>query len=164
RMLVGDLDRDENQTQSQAARPGDARPGAPARPVGEAPPSKSACQPADLDLVVFGPAGVQVFRNDLDHSGKRLLTAVDQERGVENLREVLAGVLVDVDHDGDLDLVLSAESGVSIWANIGQLKFTEITVRTALPPAEIAATSLVAVDWDRDLDTDILVAGPNDVP
>src|SRR5262249_42855143 len=36
--------------------------------------------------------------------------------------------------------------------------------RSALPPSELQATSLVAVDWDRDLDTDILVVGPDDVP
>ena len=112
--------------------------------------------------MTFGPAGAQVFRNDSDASGKRTLLPVEQAPEFEALRDVLAGVLADVDHDGDLDLIISSNAGVSVWANLGQLKFAEITKRSALPPAELGATTLVAVDWDRDLDTDILVSGPND--
>ncbi|MBI3863898.1 MAG: VCBS repeat-containing protein [Planctomycetia bacterium] len=124
-----------------------------------APPAKPSCQIADVDVVVFGPAGVQVFRNDLGDDGRRVFVPVEQNEELDALRDVLAGVLADVDHDGDLDLVLSARSGVSIWSNIGQLKFTNISKRSGLPPVDLAATSLVAVDWDRDLDLDILITG-----
>src|SRR5262249_12640789 len=87
-----------------------------------------------------------------------------QTEEFEALRDVRAGVLADIDHDGDLDLVLSAAGVISIWLNAGKLKFEEGTRRSALPPSKLQATSLVAVDWDRDLDTDILISGPDDVP
>ena len=110
-----------------------------------APHGKLSCQPADVEVVVFGPGGVQVYRNDIDESGKRTLVVVEQSAELESVRNVLAGVLADIDHDGDLDLILSTASGISIWLNAGQLKFDDATNRSALPPAELAATSLVVV-------------------
>ena len=169
-LLVADLDRDENVHVKPIAERGAlpaAKPQATAEAADakkEAAPGKVACQPGDVDVVVFGPAGVQVFRNDVDDAGKRTFLPVEQTPEFEALRDVLAGVLADVDHDGDLDLILSAKAGISVWANLGQLKFSDITKRSTLPPPELAATSLVAVDWDRDLDTDILVSGPTNVP
>jgi hypothetical protein len=159
KLLVGDLDRD--------LRPG-TRPLADrakaAREANESAIGGGSCQGGDVEIVVLGPGGVQVFRNDVDADGKRTLIAVEQDPALEGLRDVRGGVLADIDHDGDLDLVLSAGGGVSLWLNEGQLKFAEATSRSALPPAALAATSLVAVDWDRDLDIDVLVSGPDDVP
>jgi tetratricopeptide (TPR) repeat protein len=168
-LLVADLDRDENVHVKPIVERGaaGAKPQAKldARAVkDEGATGKVACQPGDVDVVVFGPAGVQIFRNDVDDTGKRTFLPVEQTPEFEALRDVLAGVLADIDHDGDLDLVLSAKAGISVWANLGQLKFSEITKRSAMPAPELAATSLVAVDWDRDLDTDILIAGPTDSP
>lgn len=169
-LLVADLDRDEHGQVKPVAERG-APPGAKpqAKPDDSgfkdaAAPGKVTCQPGDVDVVVFGPAGVQIFRNDVDNTGQRTYVSVEQTDDFEALRDVLAGVLADVDHDGDLDLILSTKSGITVWANLGQLKFSEITKRSTLPPPELAATSLVAVDWDRDLDTDILVAGPANAP
>lgn len=157
-LLVADLDRDFQMKGKPAAVPkSDHEPASGVH-------GKSSCQPADVEVVVFGPGGAQVFRNDLDESDRRSLVAVEQSAELESVRNVLAGVLADIDHDGDLDLLLSTDSGISIWLNVGQLKFDDATNRSALPPAELAATSLVAVDWDRDLDIDILVSGPNDTP
>ena len=165
-LLVADLDRDENARVKPIAERG-AKPQATAEAAGakqEVAPAKTACQPGDVDVVVFGPAGVQIFRNEVDDAGKRTFLPVEQAPEFDALRDVLAGVLADIDHDGDLDLIVSAKGGISIWANLGQLKFSEISKRSTLPAPELGATSLVAVDWDRDLDTDILVSGPTNVP
>lgn len=157
-LLVADLDPIHDVRAKLAASPGGSgKPPAPGA-------AKSGCQIGDLEVVVFGPAGVQVFGNSKDENGNRILAAVEQHETLEGIRNVLAGVVADIDHDGDLDLVFSAEAGISIWSNQGQLKFTDVTKRSALPPKELAATSLVAVDWDRDLDIDILVSGPGDAP
>jgi len=153
RLLVADLDRDSLLQPKRA--------GEPAQPIPDSGVAgKQTCQPGDVDAVVIGPGGVQVFRNEADNAGHRTFIPVEQGPELEGLRNVLAGVLADVDHDGDLDLVLSAESGISVWSNLGKLKFADISPRSSLPPRELAATSLVAVDWDRDLDIDILISGP----
>jgi hypothetical protein len=161
RLLVADLDRDVNAAHAKPIPERAPRGGLPSPEPGE---KKQTCQAGDEEVVVFGPAGVQVFQNDFDSAGKRILTPVEQSEEFEALREVRAGVLADIDHDGDLDLILSAAGGISIWLNAGKLKFEEATRRSALPPSKLQATSLVAVDWDRDLDTDIVIAGPDDVP
>ncbi|HEY2250029.1 MAG TPA: hypothetical protein VGH74_03170, partial [Planctomycetaceae bacterium] len=128
-LLVADLDRDEHGQAKPVAERG--------APPPEKPPAKSdadavkegvshgkvTCQPGDVDVVVFGPAGAQVFRNDIDDAGKRTFLPVEQTPEFEALRDVLAGVLADVDHDGDLDLILSTKAGISVWANLGQLKY-----------------------------------------
>jgi hypothetical protein len=158
-LLVADLDRDLQVKSKPAAAPAE-----PEKTVEDADHGKPSYQPADVEVVTFGPGGVTVYRNDIGNDGKRQLGRVEQSAELEGLRNVLAGVLADVDHDGDLDIILSAETGISIWLNSGALKFEEATGRSSLPPADLAATSLVAVDWDRDLDTDILVSGPNDTP
>lgn len=156
-LLVADLDPIHDVRAKLAASPGGGA-GKPLAPGA----AKSGCQIGDLEVVVFGPAGVQVFGNSKDENGNWILTPVEQNEGLEGIRNVLAGVVADIDHDGDLDLVFSTENGFSIWSNQGQLKFIDIATRSALPPKEQAAMSLVAVDWDRDLDIDILVSGPGD--
>jgi len=161
-LLVADLDRDF-QMKSKPALDANPEPAPEERPT----PSdhgKPSCQPADVEVVTFGPAGVAVYRNDVDDGGNRTLVAVELSAELDGIRDVLAGVLTDVDHDGDLDLIFSAKSGISVWLNVGQLKFEDTTSRSSLPAADLAATSLVAVDWDRDLDIDILVSGPNETP
>ncbi|HEY3964300.1 MAG TPA: CRTAC1 family protein [Planctomycetaceae bacterium] len=158
-LLVADLDRD---IIAKAKPVVDAKAALPKSP--EPAEMKHNCQIADVDVVVFGPAGVQIFRNDLNDDGGRTFVPVEQPAELEALRDVLAGVLADIDHDGDLDLILSARSGLSLWSNVGQLQFADISNRSGLPTADLAATSLVAVDWDRDLDIDILVSGPTGKP
>ncbi|HEV3024185.1 MAG TPA: CRTAC1 family protein, partial [Pirellulales bacterium] len=90
----------------------------------------------------------------------RSLVEVSQDSRLAELKELLAVVAADVYHDGDLDLIISTSQGVSIWSNRGDMTFDEITGRSQLPPAEIRATAIVPVDWDRDVDIDLLVAGP----
>src|SRR5262249_49523001 len=118
-----------------------------------------------FEVVAFGPAGVQIFRNDLDSAtGSRTLVEVPQSEEFAALRDVLTAITADVDHDGDLDLVVSTEKAVSIWATQGKLTFSEITDRSSLPKGQWPATSIVAVDWDRDLDLDLIVASNGTAP
>ncbi len=117
------------------------------------------CQ-ADADLLVFGPDGLLVLENRLDEAtGKRSLQQVGQDQALNPLRRVSAVGLADVDHDGDLDLIVSAAGGVSVWSNGGQFAFRDIRARSALPPADLPLTTVVPVDWNHDADIDILLAG-----
>ncbi|MSR59498.1 MAG: hypothetical protein EXS05_17960 [Planctomycetaceae bacterium] len=155
-LLIGDLDREGVPTEKgMAARQRDKKPKADA----------GACQSADLDVVIFGSQGVLVFRNEMNQEGGlRQLVAVEQEPAFQSLVGVLAGLLVDFDHDGDLDLVLSTETGLSLWLNRGDARFYDVTARSQLPPGTLQATAFVAVDWDHDLDLDVLAVGLGSVP
>lgn len=117
------------------------------------------CQEADLDFVLFGEQGARVYRNDIDDAGARRLTALEQSPEFDALRNLLAGVLVDIDHDGDLDLVFSSAAGISIWLNRGNMLFYPVANRSQLPPEGLRATALIAVDWDSDFDLDVIAVG-----
>ena len=90
---------------------------------------------ADLDLVAYGPGGLSVLKNKLDEkTGDRSLLVVRQDAALEQLRNVLAMAVADLDHDGDLDLVVSSTTGVSLWSNLGDMTFAGIG-RSRQPPA-----------------------------
>lgn len=155
-LLLGDLDREGISTEKgMAARRGDRKSKA----------DGCSCQDADLDVIVFGAKGVQVFRNEQNTSdGSRQLISVEQVPAFEAVAGVLAGLLVDFDHDGDLDLVLSSEAGLSLWLNRGDARFYDVTSRSKLPPATLQTTAFAAVDWDHDLDLDVLTVGQGAAP
>lgn len=124
----------------------------------ESPPQADPiCHDADPDFVVFGAGGVTLLRNDKDQaSGHRSLQPVAQADRFAELRDVLAVVASDLDHDGDLDLAISTANGISLWSNRGDMTFVDISEKSQLPPVDLQATALVSVDWDRDLDFDVL--------
>ncbi len=115
----------------------------------------------DVDIVVYGPDGVFVLENRLDaKTGTRSLKVVVQDSEFQKLRNSLAVALVDVDHEGDLDVVISTTDGISVWSNRGNMTFLNISDRSALPPTNLKATVLLPVDWNRDLGVDLLLSGP----
>lgn len=82
-------------------------------------------------------------------------TAIDRaaESGVDYLDGSRAALLVDLDNDGDQDLVVVTKTHTLFLANDGRGRFD---IRTSLPDPRMR-TSLSAVDYDRDGDLDIYV-------
>jgi hypothetical protein len=117
-----------------------------------------ACPSADVDCVAFGPQGVAVLRNQYsattrERSLEPIAQPVDQQKGAT------AATAADLDGDGDLDLVVAAGAGLSFWSNRGNGTFDDISLRSSRPPPGAQITGLVAADWDRDVDVDILATG-----
>ncbi|QDT88664.1 FG-GAP-like repeat-containing protein [Gimesia algae] len=113
---------------------------------------------ADLDLVVNGKSGIRVFKNQADaKTGNRTLVIQAQPKTLDTLAEVFAVNFSDLDHDGDLDLVASTGKGLSLWSNRGDFSFRNISDHSQLPPADLVVTSMVRVDWDRDVDLDLIL-------
>ncbi|WP_417382394.1 FG-GAP-like repeat-containing protein [Gimesia sp.] len=118
----------------------------------------SPARDADLDLVVSGKSGVKVFENQIDSkTSKRTLVMKAQLETLDTLADVFAVNFSDLDHDGDLDLVASTDKGLSLWSNRGDFSFRNISDQSQLPPADLAVTSMVRVDWDRDVDLDLIL-------
>ncbi len=122
-----------------------------------------ACEDADVDLIVYGSPGIRILQNKFDKAtSKRSLEIVRQEAGGPGeLKNVLAAGIADLDHDGDLDLVISTQLGVSLWSNRENFTFEDISARSALPPVELQATAILPVDWDRNVGIDLVLAGPS---
>lgn len=175
-LLIADFDRDDpqqpgteayrkarQQTHGAAGEASGNPPAADAKPpMGE---KGKSYHRADLDVLVYGQAGLKLFRNDLngDNQTRSLVEAtLAPELGKVEKVEVL--VAADFYHDGDLDLAFSTADGWRLWSNRGDMSFTDVTGSSELPPASMKPTALVAVDWDRDVDLDILASSSSGQP
>ena len=119
----------------------------------------SPARDADLDLVLAGKSGLKILENQWDSkTGKRSLVVKSQKNTLESLNEILAVNFSDLDHDGDLDLVASTSTGLSLWSNRGNFSFQDISDNSHLPPADLGVTSILRVDWDRDVDLDLILS------
>ena len=109
-------------------------------------------QAGDLDLIAYGPSGVVILQNNsgADPSWQ----AVAQEVA---LADVDMALLADLDHDGDLDLFASANGNPVVWSNVDGLHFqpwSDGAISGMERPGKLS--QVIAVDWDRDTDMDIL--------
>lgn len=122
------------------------------------------CRHADPDAIAWGAGGLAVLENRLDaETGVRTIVAVDQDEQWQAINDVRAATLVDFDHDGDLDLAVLSHSGISLWSSRGNLTFENVSERSALPTDVSGMTALLAADWDRDLDADVLLVGESGI-
>lgn len=114
-----------------------------------------------MGFVVYGDNGISILRNNLDRNVEsQILLEVDQSADFRALRKVQAVAAIDIEHDGDLDLIVSAQDGISIWSNHGEtIAFENLTEFSRLPEQSSAFSSMIVVDWDRDMDLDLVLGG-----
>jgi tetratricopeptide (TPR) repeat protein len=109
--------------------------------------------PADLDLVLYGSKGFALFElipEDHGYCWKEQPVPADL-LPLNGIRSLSAW---DLDHDGNLDLVLCSDGGTRILRNHGDWRFTDIS---ALTPrlAELPSTACAVGDCDNDGDLDM---------
>ena len=104
------------------------------------------------DLYVIQPAGLPNGLYFQNHDGTA--TDVSAESNVDILDWSVSALFVDLDNDGDQDLIVSTQAGLLFWENDGTGKFT---ARAAKPTPMGGAHSLAAADYDNDRDLDIYV-------
>ena len=122
------------------------------------------CRSSELELLVFGEAGLAVLRGRPSEDGRSRSLEFEVPKAFANLKAVSAATVVDFDQDGDLDLAATGGNGLSLWANRGNLEFDPVNTASELPPADVYASALASVDWDRDFDLDLILAGPGGKP
>ncbi len=72
------------------------------------------------------------------------------------LSPAIRSVFADVDHDGDLDLLVLGKAGFQLLANDGKGAFSAITARAGLASTDVAH-QVIFSDFDNDRDIDFLV-------
>jgi len=168
KLLVGDLDRDEVRRAASSA----AKPTPTEQPELTAQEKLTVeCEQAFPDVVVYGPGGASVVRNVPAKGdataprvglGERQLLLVENPPLAEASRSFRAACLVDFDHDSDLDLVTASETGkIEFWLSLGNgsFQFESQSEWSQLPDDVGEVSAIIAVDFDRDLDLDLVVSG-----
>lgn len=116
----------------------------------------------DPDFVLFGPAGVGILENRVASDGRSrsIRIALPGELG-KKTRGARSVALMDFDGDAALDLLVavqeSSAGSISVWRNLRNLQFEDVTSRSAIADAPISTRSLIALDWDYDRDADLMI-------
>ena len=112
----------------------------------------------DVDVIAYGDDGIRLFRNDLNAStADRSLTNMPQSDVFATLKGIRAVAAIDFDHDSDIDLIVSSDSGISLWSNRGDWTFADFTSFSNLPPASQKVDSILAMDLDRNVLNDFML-------
>ena len=152
-----DLDFDEAKRPGTPARPGTDKPGAD-KPGAEIVAEKLAagCPAADLDVIVHGEGGVVVLENRLDPAtGTRSLRPFPADTFAA-AGPTRSATVADLDADGYLDLVSGHDASLRLWRNLGSGAFVPWP-GTAEFAVGAPVQALVPLDWDRDVDVDVML-------
>jgi len=107
------------------------------------------------DLLLLGDKGAQLF----ERTGPRGFEDVTAYAGLAGLTGNAAR-WVDHDHDGDIDLLVGGQSGLSLWQNSFEGRFENVTHSVGLDEI-LPVSDVVAADLDSDVAVDLVVArGP----
>lgn len=111
-----------------------------------------------LDLFTIDGAGRgHLFRNRGDGSFEDVTT----KAGIGDVRGARKALFVDLDHDGDLDLLLVGSGGRTVYRNNLDGTFTEATAAFGLAGAGVYDAAFA--DLDGDGRVDLVLTGPNGV-
>ncbi|REJ72454.1 MAG: hypothetical protein DWQ34_00425 [Planctomycetota bacterium] len=112
---------------------------------------------SDLDLVVFGGEGLALFLNTLDKETREAgLEPADAFADAGSLGPLQHCEVLDVDMDGDLDLLVSGESGTQVLSNRSNSTFELASDAIVDAPDRFTVVDSASVDFDRDVDLDVL--------
>ncbi len=110
------------------------------------------------DLAIAFSGRVVLYRNEPNGTFKDITA----NAGISGELAITGLTWVDFDHDGDVDLYVSAASGAGknvLWRNNGNSTFTNWTAETALNGASLGSITAVPTDYNNDRAIDVLVTG-----
>ena len=114
-----------------------------------------------LDLLITGRKFIRLLKND--GQGNFSDWAKGSQVNVPSNAIVIDALFVDLDHEGDLDLLLATSNGVFYFQNDGRGVFADRTEEAGFSAATGAASAAGFADLDEDRDMDVVV-GLDDQP
>jgi hypothetical protein len=112
------------------------------------------------DIVVSTEAGLRVIATSFDRDSKSLKTELlkSDDLSLPSSGRVTQLKTFDIEADGDLDLVAVIDNQLRIFTNFGARRFLDASQFSDLPESNRSIQSIVCVDYDRDVDVDIIVS------
>ncbi|MEO1529642.1 MAG: FG-GAP-like repeat-containing protein [Planctomycetota bacterium] len=110
-------------------------------------------------VLLYGEAGIQLVQLDTRATANddSVLSIVEKETGLSDLKEVIEVATGDLEGDGDLDLILAqATGGLRVFVNRGNRTFFEAPIGAATVDNEDPVIDMAIADLDRDLDLDVV--------
>ncbi|MBW2233247.1 MAG: VCBS repeat-containing protein [Deltaproteobacteria bacterium] len=104
------------------------------------------------DLMLVGDKGARLLKR----TGPRAFEDVTADAGLAGLKGNAAR-WIDYDHDGDIDLVVGGESGLTLWQNGFDGRFEDVTHSVGITETR-PIWDVMAVDLDSDVAVDLVVA------
>ncbi|MGH9373980.1 MAG: FG-GAP-like repeat-containing protein [Vicinamibacterales bacterium] len=106
------------------------------------------------DLFLVGEGTHRLLHQKSD----RTFEDVTAKAGLPAPARVGSGAFSDLDHDGDLDLVIAGDA-IAMLQNNGNGTFTDVSAKAGVTGAAPAARAVVATDYDNRRDIDLVVLG-----
>jgi len=110
------------------------------------------------DLTLYGENGIQIVSFQAPVNDLPQWSLLTDDIGLSSLKKVQQVVPIDWESDGDLDLVAVTDGTISLHENMGNRMFRNVNSISQLPDNALAIHSVAVVDYDRDVDLDIMVS------
>ena len=87
-----------------------------------------------------------------------VLANIEPGTGISSMDATHGAMSLDMDSDGDVDLVLARAGGIYLYLNNGEGVFSEKLIRVPSQPDESEPFQVAVTDYDRDGDVDLYVS------
>ncbi|MFN7733709.1 MAG: FG-GAP repeat domain-containing protein [Pirellula sp.] len=110
------------------------------------------------DLLLYGNDGIALVSFEPPVEATPHWNIVAEDVGLNDLKSVRSMMPIDWESDGDLDLAVISQGRLRLRENMGNRQFRDVDSVSTLPPETVRVTAIAVVDYDRDVELDILLA------